>query len=624
MSAEEKLFQNENLRDYDFINVLHTIIDNKATVVREVSKTGRPASKFVIDLLRDSGLNPTDKTEHGYFLEAVKTFFTPAQATHQQMIEAIPLLATIYRSILYPNPRTMSTRISQLKKVIVKQFSNFPEVLQLAQSSLKAPVEVSKSLKKNYQAKLYDTNKKLRQLDDAEIFSIINKIQFSDDWRDRGILLGLSSGARLIELARLSFFQGYEDDSTYLIQVNVAKKRNGSEEPVIKTEAEYQEMLNMGVEDWAKSKDLQVIKKNLIGIPIDQFTVTLKNFRISIKDLYKVNVGYVQGESPDPPPISNVEVTKRLHRPLSKRVRQLFKDDAMNFHDLRSIYATLSFDLFAPENVSANAWVSDVLGHQKGSLATSISYQKFSIPSSGNLKEIVKELQERISRLEDVVYGRKESKEEAPDAGDQPPPDAGPDEPPPDEGPPPYDGPPDFEPPVQEPLPPPSPPLPPKDTAEEQLFADIGEVITEKKKKRKKKSTKKRKLPENFLENLEKDIKDDGGIIDPTFEVDPYAPDEKKRTFKDLFAELTVPTVPDEFGGVPHKKFIDKKGNEVMVPMPEKHDQETMDEYFELFTDNDIPWTWANVKKLGFTKKAWDLFQRAQKKWIEFINKKKD
>jgi hypothetical protein len=97
---------------------------------------------------------------------------------------------------------------------------------------------------------------------------------------------------------------------------------------------------------------------------------------------------------------------------LNRRINELDlknsnNEKAATFHDLRRIYATLSYELFADKkNVALTAWIQDVLGHSLSD--TSLNYVNVNLvkdprPTKIQVAEVkaeVNELKERVAEVE--------------------------------------------------------------------------------------------------------------------------------------------------------------------------------------------------------------------------------
>jgi hypothetical protein len=67
---------------------------------------------------------------------------------------------------------------------------------------------------------------------------------------------------------------------------------------------------------------------------------------------------------------SGVELGHLLNARITKRIRSLFVDEEVKSHDLRRLYADLSYKLFAdPAKTSQQAYLSSILGHDSDDVA---------------------------------------------------------------------------------------------------------------------------------------------------------------------------------------------------------------------------------------------------------------
>ena len=77
--------------------------------------------------------------------------------------------------------------------------------------------------------------------------------------------------------------------------------------------------------------------------------------------------------------MTHYDLSQEFNNKVNTRVKSLFNEE-LHSHDLRKIYANLSYDLFADKNkVSQSSHISDVLGHSPNSLEVSKSYSVVSL-----------------------------------------------------------------------------------------------------------------------------------------------------------------------------------------------------------------------------------------------------
>jgi hypothetical protein len=79
------------------------------------------------------------------------------------------------------------------------------------------------------------------------------------------------------------------------------------------------------------------------------------------------------------------EVNSRYCRQLNTRARELVHPDIC-YHDLRTLYALVSFEVFRPHQYGLNGWVAKVLGHS--SLSMSVHYTKLQVSGIDRIRSV--------------------------------------------------------------------------------------------------------------------------------------------------------------------------------------------------------------------------------------------
>lgn len=80
--------------------------------------------------------------------------------------------------------------------------------------------------------------------------------------------------------------------------------------------------------------------------------------------------------------------SRRFHDRIGKTIRESCTRHfspyitACSPHDLRRVYAIIAYDWFAPPDMSANRYISEILGHNENDLGTVQSYHDFYLASS--------------------------------------------------------------------------------------------------------------------------------------------------------------------------------------------------------------------------------------------------
>jgi integrase len=189
-----------------------------------------------------------------------------------------------------------------------------------------------------YNEKVFERNADKRQIDIKKVYDVMNLARQSQDFLDLAIGLQLACGGRISEILSYGNFTESKTDG-YVIQTGILKQRGPDRrEEVVKpiihyTRPQFFEMLGKLREKL--SQKLAEIKK---------------------------------GKS------THYELSQDFNNKINNRVKSLF-GEALHSHDMRKIYANLSYDLFADKaKTSESSHIADVLGHSPNSLEVSKSY----------------------------------------------------------------------------------------------------------------------------------------------------------------------------------------------------------------------------------------------------------
>lgn len=267
-----------------------------------------------------------------------------ATVTKDEMIQIIESLHKIM-PVLFENQFTLNSRYVELRRTIFKKFPE-GDVVKKAWSLLCLPAEDRKALKTNYQLQVYDRNCAQTDVSAKHVLEVVEALfSIPRDWVDEMILVALSTGARSIEILKVSeFFEDPEDKGWIKIK-GVAKSKG----------------------------ETRVIKKPLIGE-----CVTGKDICASVDTLRL----QVQADKHwDLSKMTNTEINNGVSATLQKRTRKIF-GQKFTFHKLRALYAALAWfkvSELTKLTMTANAFYSAVLGHKPTSLGTSLSYQRFTV-----------------------------------------------------------------------------------------------------------------------------------------------------------------------------------------------------------------------------------------------------
>ena len=431
----------EKTRLQKFDQVLEYFVSAGPRISDEVTATPRrQVSQIVTDGMKSSGL-PKQPTESKYFIAAVTTWVDDPPHQIPVVKSIIKQLRALYL-ILYPQPATLSVEFTRIKAAFVLKYPDVEsEIYKFISEQLRAPETVQLKLRQDYEEKKFDKNRHLDPIDDSKILTIITKTSKPRDWKDAAIAVALMTGARLIEVARQSIFTVVDDQgpqtNSYIKQIGVRKARPvlSDKTPLLDTKEKY-DFFRANNRLVVDGKDVPFIIKPIINGTPAQVMGLVDVARKGISQKTGYNCGY----SPYSDEIflgregSDQNLSMAITRELGERVQELFNRRKMTFHTLRSIYASFSYNLYAPPSMSSVAWISQVLGHKPGALSTAISYQKFNVQSQSVHKRLAG-IEERLDRIEQTL--RANPLPPQPPPPQPPPPQPPADQPPPDDQPPP-------------------------------------------------------------------------------------------------------------------------------------------------------------------------------------------
>lgn len=402
-------------------NQLQRIRDETKGEEKE-GKYRRDSSRFVIDKIEQffPEVKSTATTDYQLIIDAIQQLFDPDdQNLGKALIQQLSLL---YREALFQNKNTQAQRFSQLYHELAQKYAGKPAIFVVARKELKVAEDVRRDLRARADAKVYERNVNRIQVNDTRILEIINKLKTSQVTESKLIAVGLMTGARLIEILRRSFFVPYGTNA--IRQIGVAKKKGDTWNRGVILSQQALERARAGERITLpehKEPEKEVVKP-ILGATSDQVVELVSSIRTDMILLRKRGFGYLpDGTQPPPdteqPPFTtNIELTNSVNKAVNAKIRRLFQNQALTFHSLRGIYAEFTFQLVAPREFSSNAWYAQVLGHRGDSLATSISYQKFSVKDNTTKDQLIEGLKEQLQEQKNVFARLSDEKKQLEEA----------------------------------------------------------------------------------------------------------------------------------------------------------------------------------------------------------------
>lgn len=190
------------------------------------------------------------------------------------------------------------------------------------------------------------TNEKERiTIKASDVFRVIDESKTSKDIHELIVFVQLATGARFIEVVKISKFEPVKDNPCFIHINGVAKKKR-------KTDADME------------------FNKPLINSCSDEVIEAVQAIRAAV--------------SPSMTDKTNAEITQSLSSSTQLRAAKLFKGAVGNkkvtTHVLRKIYGVLSYQIFADkEKYSLSGWLNHVLGHAENDLENSLHYSTINL-----------------------------------------------------------------------------------------------------------------------------------------------------------------------------------------------------------------------------------------------------
>lgn len=282
--------------------------------------------------------------------------------------------------MIYTNENTSESVFVQFRKPVMDRFGSKSEVYKQSTYVMGISQERSIEKKQIYADKVAvksSQRESQKPIYDAEVYSAIQQGIASNDPLDNVVALQLATGARFIEVLKVSQFSETKEESDRY------KKGNLEPNQFIRVEGIAKDRAQQGYEK-------KVIIRGLVGLTAQQVVEKVNYVRSKLD---------VEGELK--------QVTARYNSGANRRTKKLFPEHQdLTSHSLRYINAILSFLLYG--SGAENTYVQAHLGHQKGD--TSRTYQGINVqlrnaptPSMGqNADAKFSELKSEITEIKET------------------------------------------------------------------------------------------------------------------------------------------------------------------------------------------------------------------------------
>jgi hypothetical protein len=345
-----------------FLKKISTEVENTSKQVnvnrrnKEVPSKRRGKSASFMEklhaLIGNKHLEGCVNAEGPCLLALVETYMN--HSNYKIMIDGVAkLLPALFSAI-----NALAVHFSRFNRAIQIKFGDDSDEASYAKQHLHLSQEASLLRKKNYAEKIFKQHEHLKQITDTEVLEKINTLRYKDTWPELCVCAGLAIGSRLIEIVYVSEYKEAENP-IYVTVTGIAKDKHDREF------------------DPEEDKTARKVTKPILGGILSRELIKIvETIRTQISAQFDVDLGLPDQKGRRE--LSRKQITNLVDAKVNKVVKDVF-DPSYVFHDLRSLYAQLSFVQFAPNNVSQQYYFSHVLGHQESSLTTALSYSKFAI-----------------------------------------------------------------------------------------------------------------------------------------------------------------------------------------------------------------------------------------------------
>lgn len=281
----------------------------------------------------------TKQTTGAIVKELLPQQLTQIKKNYKKFTQLIDLL-NYYVNNTVPKINTKVMLQSWVRKLVKEKYGEDSKQYRYLKAGFSMTTTEKKNREGDAQATVVEKNENQTEIS-AEHIKQFNESLLSPKWKiiPAIIMAQLASGCRLIEILSSDFTFEESKKEGYIIQNDVAKNRTDTERQVEK--------------------------------PV--LFLSAKNF-IRLMKIIRDKMTRKEGDD-------NIILSNRYGKRVNAKIKKLAQEAKLtgitSSHDMRKIYANLSYDQYAPKNCSLQGWVSCVLGH--GDTTSAIHYSTFKI-----------------------------------------------------------------------------------------------------------------------------------------------------------------------------------------------------------------------------------------------------
>ena len=241
---------------------------------------------------------------------------------------------------------------------------------------------------------------------EEDILAMVNTLIESESALDKVLLVQLCCGSRFIEVLKISNYFLPSEVNVDVSKIPGVVADNGI--VIIGVAKDKNKDINNDEDETGNT--VQVSERQLPVKPVI-FGLSPIQIKYLVYDIIRPALS-VQN-------LSNAQATNKYNSKAIARIRSFKgmdkhdKKNRLGTHVLRKIYANYSYDNYSLKDISRNAWITKVLGHEPTSVTTSLSYTTASIIqmprfTDGNMRESIvllsTKLNSAISKITDLEF----------------------------------------------------------------------------------------------------------------------------------------------------------------------------------------------------------------------------
>lgn len=341
---------------------------NLELIKREVSKEGKQKQKstFVLDAfaayvsnqptIEQSLFEKCKNNEKDFMIRLIET--TDPDTAER----SIPYVQKLMGA-LYPKIGTRHVYNKQVRDAY-KLYDDYNlDIYKQACKVIHITKKEHAGIKNGYAKTVYDRHKQQVGVSYNDVMDFIETHKDSTDWRMLTLVIGVSTGSRLIEILRVSDFQENTGYFKLIKVIGLAKDKGYESADVLRDD-----------------KGRRMLIKPTVGLTAKEVIHIVSSLRHSLSIERNWNLGTLpDGTETKGVDKTNSEITRSVSKGLQAKVRSYF-DQSLTFHKLRAMYAEMAY-MEDPlnERMTKTSYFSTVLGHRPNSLQTALSYERFKL-----------------------------------------------------------------------------------------------------------------------------------------------------------------------------------------------------------------------------------------------------